>query len=312
MLATSVTHQQLVRVDAPGSRPTTHPLSVPRDGQLAAAGDRAVLLDAAKHRLLRDDGSTVSLPASVTGDAKLQQSGADGDEVAIATGSGVVVVAADGGVRTHLGRPGEPGHQSHRRSRRRSSSTTASTPHGRERSATCWPATARTRAPSTSSRRRRVLTLEFRVNRSVVALNDLDSGNVWLLDDQMRLVKNWQEVTPPQQDDTEDGDQKASTQSFEDTLADRTDVNRPPIARDDNYGVRPGRTTILPVLANDTDPDGDVLTIPKFTSIPEYDRRRRRDRRRPSPAVHAGGGGDRGLVPLLRRRRPAAGSPRRS
>jgi hypothetical protein len=110
--------------------------------------------------------------------------------------------------------------------------------------------------------------LEFRVNRSVVALNDLGSGNVWLLDDQMRLVKNWQEVTPPQQDDTDNGDQKASTQSFEDTLADRTDVNRPPIARDDDFGVRPGRTTILPVLGNDTDPDGDVLTIPRFTPVP--------------------------------------------
>ncbi|MES1170299.1 MAG: Ig-like domain-containing protein, partial [Leifsonia sp.] len=67
----------------------------------------------------------------------------------------------------------------------------------------------------------------------------------------------------------DDGDQKASTQSFEDTLADRTDVNRPPIARDDDYGVRPGRTTILPVLANDTDPDGDVLTIPRVTAIPD-------------------------------------------
>jgi len=88
------------RPKKPVTRPTTHPLPVPRDGQLAAAGDRAVLLDAEKHRLLRDDGSTVSLPGSVTADAKLQQSGADAGEVAIATDSGVVVVAADGGTRT--------------------------------------------------------------------------------------------------------------------------------------------------------------------------------------------------------------------
>ncbi len=82
--------------------------------------------------------------------------------------------------------------------------------------------------------------LEFRVNRSVVALNDLDTGNVWLLDDEMRLVDNWDEVTPPQEEETEEGDEKASTQSFEDTLAERTEVNRPPVARDDDYGVRPG------------------------------------------------------------------------
>ncbi|MET1017666.1 MAG: Ig-like domain-containing protein, partial [Leifsonia flava] len=45
------------------------------------------------------------------------------------------------------------------------------------------------------------------------------------------------------------------------TLADRTEQNRPPIARDDVLGARPGKSTILPVLDNDTDPDGDVLTI---------------------------------------------------
>lgn len=268
VFATSAAHQQLVRVDAPGARPTTHPLSVPRDGQLAAAGDRAVLLDAGQHRLLRDDGSTVSLPSSVNSDAKLQQSGADGGEVAIATESGVVVVAADGGTRTisaDLARPV-------------TSSSQISAPvvvdnciHAAWAGAQRYLLACDGQNPRTVDIEQKTQgsTLEFRVNRSVVALNDLDSGNVWLLDEQMRLVKNWQEVTPPQQDDTENGDQKASTQSFEDTLADRTDVNRPPIARDDSYGVRPGRTTILPVLANDTDPDGDVLTIPKVTSIPE-------------------------------------------
>ena len=268
VLATSVTHQQLVRVDAPGARPTTHPLAVPRDGQLAAAGDRAVLLDAANHRLLRDDGSTVNLPGSVTVDAKLQQSGADGDAVAIATDTGVVVVSGDGGTRTisaDLARPV-------------TSASQISAPvvvdhciHAAWAGAQRYLLACDGQNPRTVDIEQKTQgsTLEFRVNRSVVALNDLQSGNVWLLDEQMRLVKNWQEVTPPQQDDTENGDQKASTQSFEDTLADRTDVNRPPVARDDSYGVRPGRTTILPVLANDTDPDGDVLTIPKLTPIPD-------------------------------------------
>ena len=32
--------------------------------------------------------------------------------------------------------------------------------------------------------------LEFRVNRSVIALNDLSNGNVWLMDENMRLVDN--------------------------------------------------------------------------------------------------------------------------
>ena len=269
VLATSVAHQELVRVDAPGARPATHPLSVPEDGQLAAAGEHAVLLDPAKHSLIRDDGSTIGLPASVADHARLQQSGADGDEVAIATGSGVVVVAlGTGAARTISADLGAPV----------TSASQISAPvvvghcvHGAWAAAQRYLLACDGRDPRTVDIEQTTQgsTMEFRVNRSVVALNDLDGGNVWLLDEEMRLVQNWQEVTPPQQDDTENGDQKASTQSFEDTLADRTDADRPPIARDDGFGVRPGRTTILPVLGNDTDPDGDVLTIPEFTPIPE-------------------------------------------
>ena len=37
-------------------------------------------------------------------------------------------------------------------------------------------------------------------------------------------------------------------------------MNTAPISVDDDFGVRPGRTTVLPVLDNDTDADGDVLT----------------------------------------------------
>ncbi len=269
VLATSSTHQELVRVDAPGARATTHPLRVPNGVQLAAAGEHAVLLDAAKHTLTRDDGSTVSLPDSVNDDARLQQSGADDDEVAVATESGIVVVTLGSGatrsVAADLAGPV-------------TSASQISAPvvvdncvHGAWAGAQRYLLACDGQNPRTVDIEQKTQgsALEFRVNRSVVALNDLGSGNVWLLDEQMRLVKNWQEVTPPQQDDTKNGDQKASTQSFEDTLADRTDVDRPPIARDDTYGVRPGRTTILPVLSNDTDPDGDVLTISKFTAIPE-------------------------------------------
>src|SRR5690554_613233 len=113
-------------------------------------------------------------------------------------------------------------------------------------------------------------TLEFRVNRTVIALNNLDNGNVWLVDENMRLVENWEDVTPPEeQENEEEGDEKSAIQSFEDTLAERTETNRAPTANDDDYGIRPGRTTILPVLENDSDPDGDVLGISDFDGIAE-------------------------------------------
>ena len=35
----------------------------------------------------------------------------------------------------------------------------------------------------------------------------------------------------------------------------------PPVAVDDAFGARPGRSTLLPVLLNDYDANGDVLVI---------------------------------------------------
>ncbi|MDP9026662.1 MAG: Ig-like domain-containing protein, partial [Actinomycetota bacterium] len=269
VLATSVTKQTLVTLDAPGATPTTRHLTVPRDEQLAASGDRAVLLDASNHRLLRDDGSAVALPAAVTSIAKLQQSSADGSRVAISTGSSTVVVASDGAVTTLSADLASPVALSSQIS---APVVVDGCVHAAWAGAQRYLLACEGQPLRTQDIQEKTQgsTLEFRVNRSTVALNDLDSGNVWLLDSEMRLVKNWDQVTPPQQDQTTDGTQKATTQSFADTLADRTEVNHPPIARDDNYGVRPGRTTILPVLANDTDPDGDVLTISKVGSIPSF------------------------------------------
>ena len=110
----------------------------------------------------------------------------------------------------------------------------------------------------------------FRVNRSVIALNDLTNGNVWLPNENMRLVDNWDDVTPPVEEESEEtGDEKSAIQSFEDTLAERTETNRPPTALDDQFGVRPERTTIFSVLDNDSDPDGDVLVISHYDELAE-------------------------------------------
>nr|WP_159087543.1 Ig-like domain-containing protein [Tessaracoccus timonensis] len=45
------------------------------------------------------------------------------------------------------------------------------------------------------------------------------------------------------------------------TPPDRSQENRPPVAQDDQLTARKGRATILQVLDNDSDPDGDILTI---------------------------------------------------
>ena len=100
--------------------------------------------------------------------------------------------------------------------------------------------------------------LKFRVNRDVVVLNDVVGGATWMAVDELQRVDNWDEMTPPE-GETED-DEQTTEETTETVLPERSDINTPPDANDDDLGVRPGRTTILPILDNDSDPDGDVLT----------------------------------------------------
>lgn len=101
--------------------------------------------------------------------------------------------------------------------------------------------------------------LRFRQNRDVVVLNDVVGGAAWMATDAMQRVDNWDDIIPPEGESEED--EQTTEETVETTLPERTDVNTPPIATDDEFGVRPGRTTVLPVLDNDTDADGDVLTV---------------------------------------------------
>ncbi|KAE8764538.1 Ig-like domain-containing protein, partial [Georgenia thermotolerans] len=108
--------------------------------------------------------------------------------------------------------------------------------------------------------------LSFRTNRDLVVLNDTLSGSVYLVDDAMTIVDNWDDVTPPEADDAEE---EESQQNLTDEVPlDREAENQPPVAQDDRLGVRPGSTTVLELLANDTDPDGDLLTITAFEDAP--------------------------------------------
>jgi hypothetical protein len=100
-------------------------------------------------------------------------------------------------------------------------------------------------------------TLALRVNGDNVILNDVRSGDIWLVTDGMRRISDWSKVTPAE------AAAKKDTPSNEATKVnpDRTGPNRPPVAMDDSFTVRAGRSTILPILDNDSDPDGDIVTV---------------------------------------------------
>lgn len=101
--------------------------------------------------------------------------------------------------------------------------------------------------------------LAFRVNRDVIVLNELVNGAVLLVNDDMRVVDNWKVVTDSVK---ARDDETMSTTETVDELNDekKRENNTKPEAADDEYGVRAGRSFTLPVLENDTDPDGDLLT----------------------------------------------------
>ena len=266
VFATAPSDDILYSIPIPGASPTETTLPGFADHDIAAVGERAVVLDFDGNRLLTAGGETINLPD--TG-IKLQQSGAANEFALVATATSLLQVPLDGGEITELDAD-IPSPSSN--------PADVSSPvwlegcsHGAWASARRYSFTCEDGSADNIdiSRPTEGSVLEFRVNRDVIALNNLTTGDVWLVDASMRLVENWEEVTPPEQEETEEGDEKSSQQSFEDTLAERTETNRAPLARNDEFGIRAGTTTVLPVLDNDTDPDGDVLVVTNTSSLSE-------------------------------------------
>jgi hypothetical protein len=98
----------------------------------------------------------------------------------------------------------------------------------------------------------------FRVNRDLVVLNDYINGTAWLATEGMEQVNNWDDLLPPPEQEQEE--QEFEEEEELESLPDRDEPNTPPVAEDDEFGARAGRTTVLPIVDNDYDLDGDVLT----------------------------------------------------
>ena len=92
----------------------------------------------------------------------------------------------------------------------------------------------------------------FRVNRSQVVVNDAANGQVYDLESLQR-VDNWDKVQDAPTDQTVVDEQLV-----------QQDKEKPK-ANPDHLGARPGRTTILHVLDNDTDKGGHILSIAGVT-----------------------------------------------
>jgi hypothetical protein len=101
--------------------------------------------------------------------------------------------------------------------------------------------------------------LVFRRNGAALLLNDALGGGAWAVQQDNQLIDNWDELIETEHD------QQRVEENKDDTPPVFEKVQTPPVAIDDDFGARPGRAVILPVLLNDYDANGDVLVINALT-----------------------------------------------
>ena len=229
-------------------------LTAGTDVAVTAVGKQTVVLERGTGVLHLPDGKTIDLGES---GLSLQQPGPDSDTVLVASRTSLLSVRMDGSGSTTLPSADEG----------EAPVGVAAAP---VRLGGCvyaaWSGSGqfvRRCSGTTETRHDEKLasstTPVFRVNRDAIVLNDVAEGTVWLPDEELVLVENWTDVTSQTDEDATHKDDSAQTSESQ-SLPERTEENHAPEAVDDSFGARPGRSTILPVLANDSDQDGDVLT----------------------------------------------------
>jgi len=174
----------------------------------------------------------------------LQQPGPDDDSVLVNTGDRLLAVDLDSG---HVA---DRGHG-------------AGTPVAPVRLGPCeyaaWAgatAAVLTRCDGTRASTQQVAaaagaTLVFRVNRGQIVLNDTSSGQAWDVDSRLlTTLDDWQSFRSREEHNGKTQQQKV----------DHGDRERP-LAKNDDFGVRPGRMTVVHPLDNDFAPAGKLLAI---------------------------------------------------
>ncbi|WP_167147277.1 Ig-like domain-containing protein [Actinomyces sp. ZJ308] len=261
--AASATSKSLVSLEADDkdweeATNTSLTLTSGTDLAITAVGDKPVVLERSTGILHLPEGKTVNLDAS---GLALQQPGPEADSVLVASRTELISVPLDGGKVTRTpsskedpapeGVPAQPvrlgkcvyaawsGSGQFVRSCSGLFSGDTDTVHDDKLASSSAPI--------------------FRVNRDAIVLNDLETGSVWLPNEDLVLIDDWTDKTAQTDDSADQKDDSANTSESQ-TPPERTEENHAPKAVDDSFGVRPGRSALLPVLANDSDPDGDVLT----------------------------------------------------
>jgi hypothetical protein len=210
--------------------------------QVATVGDHIAVLDRTDG-VLSLDGRTVDLGDRVGTAPALQQSAAAGDEVTVAGTAGLVRVSATGSVQQSAlavsGRAARPWTDGR---------CTFAAWSGGQAIDTCDG-----RAVQDLDRVPGGAALQVVHNGTSVVANDPETGRSWAIRRSGQLIDNWADLVDQQED------QQQERASDDDPEVEKE--QEPPVAVDDDLGARPGRTTTLPVLLNDHDPNGDPLVV---------------------------------------------------
>lgn len=221
------------------------PAEVPAEGvQLAIVRGAWVLFDAASGRLWQQ-GRDAPTRLEVVGAARLQASSAEGSEVLVADEAGLWQVGRDGVAERTIEADG----------------ATAQPRYIAGDAVAAWVGSSSARM-WTKSGGDVELKLdetvedlsnpepEIRSNGRRALITERRSGMMWTVPDGTLIpVEQWSLVDPPKQ---ETG--TVVTQDVTEQV--------PPVASDDEFGVRAGEPALLPVLLNDYDPNRkDVLTV---------------------------------------------------
>ncbi|MEU4361354.1 Ig-like domain-containing protein [Promicromonospora sp. NPDC023987] len=227
------------------------PVKTDAEVQVSAVGDEPVVLDQSTGTLVLPGGDTVKIEDGAQG--VLQQPSDDAPNVALATTKGLVTQPLGGGeatTRTASGQPSAPVQLS-----------------GCTFGAWSGSGQVVRDCPGPDNDVDQVLegvdataSLVYRVNRNVIVLNDVADGSLWMAADEFEKVDDWDLKMPEDKEGEKTESEDTTPEHVDQFVAKRDQANRPPEPKPDTFGVRPGRTTVLNVLGNDFDRDGDVMT----------------------------------------------------
>jgi hypothetical protein len=258
----SASRQQITVLDATGA--TTDTLAVKGETQsdqlqMAVVGTTPVVLDQEQHLLLRPGAAPVSVGKG--GTPQLQLTGPAHDTALVADDHGVVPIPLRGsgepqpalfdGGTGKAARPLVLGGCAY--------TAWSGTPTFAE---LCDGGTPRDGAlPGFVEGK----SLQFRTNRGKVLINELDTGQAFVIADGVAGEVDWTHAESL--DPNKDEDDDAPPQEAD--LASVADQQEPPVANDDDgsgpgyeaFATRPDRAVVIDPLRNDKDPNDDVLVI---------------------------------------------------